>query len=66
MTVTYEEIAKRAFDLWQQKGRPEGREMEHWLEAEKELHKEESKFENATSRSSKDRSALRTPKGENL
>jgi hypothetical protein len=31
------EIARRAYELWEQEGRPEGREQEHWLQAEKEL-----------------------------
>lgn len=32
-----EEIAKRAYAIWEQEGRPKGREMEHWLRAEAEL-----------------------------
>jgi len=34
---TYEEIAARAYDLWQEQGRPEGRERENWIEAERQL-----------------------------
>lgn len=30
-------IRQRAFDLWQANGMPEGREMEHWLQAEREV-----------------------------
>jgi Protein of unknown function (DUF2934) len=29
--------AERAYMLWEQEGRPEGRDMEHWLKAEAEL-----------------------------
>lgn len=30
-------IARRAHELWEQEGRPEGRAVEHWLEAERQL-----------------------------
>lgn len=30
-------IAQRAFELWQNDGRPEGRSLEYWLAAEQEL-----------------------------
>ena len=30
-------IAKRAYEIWEQDGRPEGREAEHWLRAEQEI-----------------------------
>jgi hypothetical protein len=32
--VAYDEIAKVAYYLWEQAGRPDGRALEHWLEAE--------------------------------
>jgi len=34
MTTT--NIAKRAYEIWETSGRPEGRDTEHWLQAEKE------------------------------
>jgi hypothetical protein len=34
---TKEDIAARARELWEQKGRPEGRDLEFWLQAEKEI-----------------------------
>ena len=38
---TYEElkqrITERARQLWEEAGRPEGRDMEYWLQAEEEL-----------------------------
>jgi hypothetical protein len=37
---TYEQIAVRAFEIWERQGRPEGQQMENWLQAEKELRKE--------------------------
>lgn len=30
----WEQIAKKAYELWEQRGRPEGQDMQHWLEAE--------------------------------
>ena len=39
--MTYEElkqrITERARQLWEEDGRPEGRDMEYWLQAEDEL-----------------------------
>jgi hypothetical protein len=32
-----EEIAKKAFELYEQSGREDGKDLEHWLEAEKLL-----------------------------
>lgn len=31
------EIAKRAYALWDQEGRPMGRDIDHWLQAEAEV-----------------------------
>ena len=36
-TVSHDEIARRAHELWEQDGCPEGRSEQHWLEAEKQL-----------------------------
>ena len=32
-----EQIALKAWEIWQSEGRPEGRSLEHWLRAESEL-----------------------------
>ncbi len=32
-----EQIRQRAYELWEQSGREHGREIEHWLEAEREV-----------------------------
>ena len=63
MTITYEQIAKRAFEIWQNEGEPEGREQEHWLRAESELRKEGSKSQKGKNISSKDPAMMRAPKG---
>lgn len=36
-TVTREMIAKRAFEIWVTKGKPSGRDLENWNQAEREL-----------------------------
>ena len=32
-----EQIARRAHELWEQEGRPPGRDREHWLAAEEQI-----------------------------
>ena len=32
-----DEIASRAYHIWEETGRPAGRDLEHWLQAEREL-----------------------------
>jgi len=34
---TEDQVRQRAFELWQQGGRPKGYEAEFWLQAEREL-----------------------------
>jgi DUF2934 family protein len=34
-------VRMRAYLIWEREGRPEGRELEHWLAAEHEIAKEE-------------------------
>jgi len=39
-------IRERSYQLWEQEGRPEGRHLDHWLQAEHELVAESAmKFE---------------------
>ena len=35
--VPHEEVARRAYTIWEKKGRPERSEQEHWYDAEREL-----------------------------
>lgn len=35
--VTDEMVAERAYELWEECGRPEGCDLQHWLQAETEL-----------------------------
>lgn len=43
---TEAEIAQRAHELWQQAGRPVGRDQEHWYEAERQLATVRSNLDN--------------------
>jgi hypothetical protein len=39
-TLSPEKIAQRAYEKWIKRGRPQGTEMQDWLEAENELKSE--------------------------
>jgi hypothetical protein len=39
---TQHEIEQRAYAMWEQEGRPHGRNLDHWLTAEKELSAQSS------------------------
>jgi hypothetical protein len=36
----HDEISERAHAIWEERGRPDGRELEHWLDAERQLRQE--------------------------
>jgi hypothetical protein len=40
--ITSECIASRAYSLWEQQGRPQGHDLELWLQAEKQLKASQS------------------------
>jgi hypothetical protein len=42
--LTPDLIAARAYTIWEQQGRPQGREQENWLLAEKQLQQEIQSF----------------------
>jgi hypothetical protein len=48
-TLTHEEIANRAYDIWDACGRPANQEHEHWLRAERELMKDRQQAEECRS-----------------
>jgi hypothetical protein len=39
--VSEEAIRQRSYEIWQREGRPEGRAVEHWLQAKVELENEQ-------------------------
>ena len=41
--LSAEAISRRAYELWEQEGRPENRDLHHWLRAEQELLAEQAK-----------------------
>jgi hypothetical protein len=42
LAPTHEQIAKRAQEIWRQRGCPHGQDKQHWLEAEQQLRREMS------------------------
>ena len=46
-TPSHDEIAERAHTIWIQAGRPDGQDLEHWLQAESELRKERQRISGA-------------------
>jgi hypothetical protein len=40
-TVSHDEIARRAYHLWEEGGRPDGRAVQYWLEAEAQLRSQD-------------------------
>jgi hypothetical protein len=49
-----ERIRQRAHRIWEDEGRPEGREHEHWERAAREIAAEEKAGENETPESSRE------------
>lgn len=35
--ITQDQIAERAYDIWQREGQPHGHDQDHWAQAEAEL-----------------------------
>lgn len=62
MTITYEQIASRAFDIWKKEGEVEGLEQDHWLRAEAQLRQEHLKDQKGKKSSSKDPTMFKTPR----
>lgn len=42
-SISHENIARRAHQIWEETGRRDGNEMAHWLHAERELHAQHGK-----------------------
>lgn len=66
MTITYQQISQRAYEIWEREGKPEGREQEHWLQAEHELRSQGLKDQKGTKITSKDPAMLKTPKSRKM
>ena len=74
-----EEVAERAYTLWLRDGKPDGRDLDHWHEAERLLREERARDAAARDLTTRDvetdkrvdglaplRLDARTPKGEQL
>jgi hypothetical protein len=46
--VPHDEITQRAHQIWIQGGRPEGKDLENWLQAEQELVRQREKMSQST------------------
>jgi len=42
MTIRTEEVQHRAYLIWESEGRPDGRALQHWVQAETELSQKNS------------------------
>ncbi|MDQ6632662.1 MAG: DUF2934 domain-containing protein [Verrucomicrobiota bacterium] len=60
MTITYEQICKHAYEIWEQEGRPENCAGSHWLRAEEELRQAGLKKQKGRKLKSKDPAMLNT------
>jgi hypothetical protein len=70
-TPTHEQITRRAYEIYLERGCPEGRDLEHWLEAETQLgsamagngnggsHVEERRSQNSRSQTSRSQTRAR-------
>lgn len=57
-TIAEDAIRRRAYQLWQEEGQPEGRHDEHWRQAREELWRE---FQQATEHAGEDPDRLKYP-----
>ncbi len=58
---THTEIANRAYHIWEQEGRPHGRDFDHWLAAEREVSERQPRTPaRAAARTAKAKSEKRT------
>jgi hypothetical protein len=62
MSASYEEIAKRAFEIWERQGRPAGCDLEHWLQAEAELRQQQDGKKPKSRKTTSSEPVLKTPR----
>lgn len=48
--------AKRAYEIWENEGRPDGRHLDHWLKAEKEFSRATRRSASGTQKVKKNKS----------
>jgi hypothetical protein len=59
-TPNHDEIAEQAYKLWQERGCPEGTDLETWLEAERKLSEDSSQDEESEQESFTERTQEET------
>jgi hypothetical protein len=62
-TFSSDEIAQRAYEIYEREGRADGRDMDHWLQAERELREERSRTRAAVSQAQADSRAPEPNRG---
>ena len=66
-TPTHEQIARRAYEIFVERGQPAGQDLAHWLEAERQLRaagKQQARaFEQTNIGTQVDRAPIRTAQG---
>lgn len=60
-SVAPDAVSRRAYELWESEGRPEGCDMRHWLQAEQELGQSRGRNENASRAGTPSRNSDVTP-----
>lgn len=45
-----DEVSRRAYEIWENEGRPEGSDLRHWLQAEQELSARQASRDQESSR----------------
>lgn len=64
MTDREQRIRQRAYELWEVAGKPEGREAEHWAEAERQLAAEDFSAGNPEATDPKQTENVETVRGD--
>jgi hypothetical protein len=57
MLPTKQDVQLRSYQIWEQEGRPNGRDQEHWFQAERELAAKERAVKTVAARSAAGASA---------
>src|SRR5262245_30766902 len=62
MELSHEDVGRVAHSIWEQEGRPEGKSLDHWLMAEKQLRGEKQRQNSAATN---EQSSVVAPAGQN-
>lgn len=59
MTFSSDEISQRAYQIYERDGRADGKDMDHWLQAERELREERERASSGQSQEARARQEQR-------